>query len=192
MASSARLSLEEIVELEPETDVNLMIVGSRERGIILHKLMEEVLTGETDDDEAALLARAHDLRAQLIRSDAATAYRDADPAEMAATVRRTLTLPQIAAMRSRMVPEVSVGLSDRGEKIERVTAGVVDTVILRDGSTAEIEAVVDWKSDVHPDASTMRAYREQACDYLRALGLGKGYIVYMTMGKIDEVVALAA
>ncbi len=28
--------------------------GSRERGLVLHKLIEEVLTGETDEDEHAL------------------------------------------------------------------------------------------------------------------------------------------
>jgi hypothetical protein len=34
------------------------IQGGRERGVILHKLIEEVLTGETAETEPALLTRA--------------------------------------------------------------------------------------------------------------------------------------
>jgi hypothetical protein len=40
------------------------VQGGRERGLILHKLMEEVLTGETPEAEAALTERAgHLIRA---------------------------------------------------------------------------------------------------------------------------------
>ena len=42
----------------PEETEEMPIRGGRERGLILHKLMEEVLAGETAGDEGPLQARA--------------------------------------------------------------------------------------------------------------------------------------
>ena len=42
----------------PTTDTERAIGGGRERGLVLHKLVEEVLTGELTEDGAALKARA--------------------------------------------------------------------------------------------------------------------------------------
>ena len=53
-------SVEETVE-QPAA----MVVGGATRGTLLHKLMEEVLNGETDDGLEALVARASELMAQL-------------------------------------------------------------------------------------------------------------------------------
>jgi exodeoxyribonuclease-5 len=47
------------------------VQGGRERGLILHKLMEEVLTGETPEAEAVLTERAADLIRALGRSPVA-------------------------------------------------------------------------------------------------------------------------
>ena len=49
--------------------------GGRVRGRILHKLLEEVLTGETADDEAALKARASELAGQIRRGFRSRGFR---------------------------------------------------------------------------------------------------------------------
>lgn len=54
----------ELVEQAAEQSAS-PIAGSPTRGTILHKLMEEVLNGETFDSTEALLARASELMAQL-------------------------------------------------------------------------------------------------------------------------------
>ena len=75
------------------------IQGGRERGLILHKLMEEVLTGETDEAAAALTERAGDLIRALGQSAVADPATGLSAKELADCVGRTLALPQIAALR---------------------------------------------------------------------------------------------
>ena len=55
----------EAVLATPPADDEVSIQGGRERGLVLHKLIEEVLTHETADGQASLKARARDLLAQL-------------------------------------------------------------------------------------------------------------------------------
>jgi hypothetical protein len=54
------------LERLPRADDEIKAIqGGRDRGVILHKLLEEVLTRETDENVAALQARAAQLLAQL-------------------------------------------------------------------------------------------------------------------------------
>ena len=85
--------------------------GSRARGLILHKLLEEVLTGETTDDEAALTTRAAELARQLAEASGAE---DFDAAEAALSVLRGLAVPEIAALRASLLPEYPVAHSGTG------------------------------------------------------------------------------
>ena len=128
--------------------------GGRGRELVLHKLIEEVLTGETPEDAEQLEARASDL---LATCETRTDGQDAN--ERATTVLRTLALPQVSALRPRLVPElpVHIALSVSGE--ERIISGVADAVaVAADGS---IEAVIDWKSDIAPSSETIAEYRSQ-------------------------------
>ena len=154
--------------------------GGRGRGLVLHKLIEEVLTGETPEDAEQLEARASDLLATCeTRTDGQ------DPVELAAAVLRTLALPQVSALRPRLVPElpVHIALSVSGE--ERIISGVADAVaVAADGS---IEAVIDWKSDIAPSSETIAEYRSQVRNYLTATGAPRGLIVLMTPGTVLEV-----
>jgi hypothetical protein len=115
------------------------------RGTILHKLMEEVLTGETQDTAAELERRATELLIQLDREPSVDPKNGIAPKELAATIIRTLNLPEIAALRPRLMPELSVGTT------ETLVAGIADAVA-PDGEDG-IEAIIDWKSDVeiNPD-----------------------------------------
>ena len=84
------------------------IQGGRERGTILHKLIEEVLTGETAETPPALAARAETLIRALGLPVMHNPAQGLAPAELAGCVVRTLSLPEVAALRPRLVPELPV------------------------------------------------------------------------------------
>ena len=132
----------------PEVLETKLPPGGRGRGLVLHKLIEEALTGEAAEDAAELTKRAGELLATCEMDTSGS-----DPAELAATVLRTLALPEIAGIRPRLVPELAVHASFAVEGEEQVVSGIADAVALApDGN---IEVVVDWKSDVAPTAQTV-------------------------------------
>lgn len=170
---------------EPPATEQVLVQGGRERGLVIHKLFEEVLTGETADDLKALAARA----AQLIRDlgcepgqDAATSL-SAD--EMAGTVARTFALPEISSIRSRLVPELPVYGTKQDGDIELATFGIVDALCV--GEDGQPELVIDWKSDVNPSAAASEHYRSQVRRYLEVTGIPKGIVVFATRGSILTV-----
>jgi exodeoxyribonuclease-5 len=166
-----------------ETAVTEPPQGGWGRGLVLHKLMEEVLTAETANDLAALAARA----AELSASCAIDATGN-NPAELAATVRRTLSLPEIAELRPRLVPEFGVHAALEDGDGEEVIAGVADAVAI--GEDGNVETVIDWKSDVAPTEYVIAGYRQQVQTYLRASGASRGLIVLMTWGIVIPVIAM--
>lgn len=157
------------------------IQGGPVRGSVLHKLIEEVLTGETAED--GLEPRAVELIAELGSGDTV------DVAEAAATVRRTLTLPAITELRPRLLAEVDLAaLSVSG--LETLIVGVADALAVT--SDGRIDVVVDWKSYVAPEPATLAAYRQQMVDYIVTVGAERGLIVLMTPARIVEVVPFRA
>ena len=155
------------------------VTGGRERGTLLHKLMEEILCGELDDEPDTIAHRAAELSAQL----GATGL---DASELAQTVMRTLALDPVAEHRDRLVAEVAVygsALDDQGGGT--LTAGVVDALAI-DEKGRPIFAI-DWKSDVSVTDATRRQYTEQIGDYLRLMGCEQGAIVYMSTGEVETV-----
>jgi ATP-dependent exoDNAse (exonuclease V) beta subunit len=161
------------------------IAGSATRGIILHKLMEELLTGETQDGAAEVERRATELLAQLGLEPSADPKFGIAPKEIAATIVRTLNLPEIAELRSRLVPEFTVFGSESEGRTETLVSGVADAVA-RDAHD-RIEAIIDWKSDVEISADKLAAYRSQLSDYRKQTGTERALLVLMTAGKILNV-----
>jgi exodeoxyribonuclease-5 len=173
-----------ILETVPATAEEGTIQGGRERGLILHKLMEEVLTRETTDDIAALQARASELLGQLGLQDAKDPANGFSSHEMANAVRRTLDLAEIAELRPRLLAEFRVySASVAGQKAS-LTAAIADAVAVENG---RIHTVVDWKSDVNPTPAVVEMYRRQVSDYLTATGAALGLIVFVTSGRIERV-----
>jgi ATP-dependent exoDNAse (exonuclease V) beta subunit len=168
----------------PETP---MLVGAgRIRGLILHKLMEEVLTGESIEEPTALCARAEELLEQLwAEVENPTAARPA-PQEMAATVARTLRLPEIAAMRPSLRPECAVYAALDGN---RLLGGRGDAIAV---AASGVDAVLDWKSDYNPNADTVAEHSAQVRLYMQALNTERGAVVYMTTGNVVWVDATKA
>ena len=166
----------------------IVIQGGRERGLILHKLIEEVLTGETQDTGDALRDRAAELIGQMGLVDKADPAVGPSSAELVATVLRGLGLQEIAALRSRMLPEVPIYAATGDEQSMTLTSGIADAVAIDD--SGRIDVVVDWKSDVAPNSGQVDQYRQQVRDYLDATGAAKGLIVFLTTGLIEPVVRL--
>ncbi len=156
------------------------IQGGRERGMILHKLIEEVLTGETAETQPDLASRAE----ILIRALGLTVMNDPAeglaPAELASCVLRALSLPEVTALRPGLVPEYPVYGSTEGDTHEEATAGIVDAIAF--GPDGTPEAVIDWKSDVDPSPATLEHYRAQVRAYLEVTGAKCGLVVLVTNG----------
>jgi ATP-dependent exoDNAse (exonuclease V) beta subunit len=168
--------------VDPANETAEVVVApgaGRLRGIVLHKLMEEFLTGELGEDEKAVTVRADDLLQQLL-ADEPDARDLPEPAEMARTAHRTLHLPEIAPLRSMLVPELSVWSATKGELI----AGRADATAYEAGTPT---VVLDWKSDVAPTSEDRAQYRGQLQEYMTAIGASRGAVVYMSLGEIAWV-----
>jgi CRISPR-associated exonuclease Cas4 len=169
-------------EHEP-IEVSAEIEGSRVRGIILHKLMEELLTGELAGSLGAVQDRARLLRDQLAASAAPSG--SPDPAEVASTALRTLAIPELQPFLDQLIPEVPI-YGALWQDMDELTAGRADAVaVLEHGQ----KVVFDWKSDVAPKDAERATYSRQLGQYLHAIGAQRGGIVYMSSGRIDWIIA---
>jgi ATP-dependent exoDNAse (exonuclease V) beta subunit len=161
------------------------VLGSSTRGTILHKLIEEVLTGETGDAKADLQARATDLIRQTGQEPAVDPKAGISAAELAGTVLRTLAVPEVAALRPRLVPELPVfGTEVRGGD-EILLSGQADALAFDE--TGAIDVVIDWKSDVAPEPSRIGHYRQQIGDYRMRTKAKRALLVFMTTGQVVDV-----
>ena len=179
-------SAEAALEAVPEETEEAPIRGGRERGLILHKLMEEVLTGETLGDVEPLQARAAELITQLGLEEAQDAASWPSSAEMAATIMRALQLPEVAVLRPRLVPEFRVYASTIEGCAATLTAGIADAVAIDE--EGRIDVVVDWKSDVNPGVKQIAMYRQQVRDYLQSTAAPIGLVVLLSSGRIEKIV----
>ena len=107
-------------------------------------------------------------------------------AELAATVMRTMRLPEVAALRPRLVPEFPVYSSAVEGSAVTLTAGIADAVAI-DGK-GQVDVVVDWKSDVKPGGKQTAMYHRQVREYLRSTTARTGLIVFMSSGRVDRIV----
>ena len=161
------------------------VAGGATRGTILHKMMEEVLTGETPDTRDALVSRAAELLSQLGIEPVSDPRYGIAPSELASTVLRTLALPEIATLRPRLVPEHSVYGCLATIDGEDLVSGVADAVAM--DAKGQIDFVIDWKSDVAPSSAQLDHYRAQLRAYREAVGAKRGMIVLMSLGTTIDV-----
>ena len=148
------------------------------RGTILHKLIEEVLTGEKAETLSALVTRAE----TLIHAMGLPVFDDPAqglaPAELAGCVVRALSLPEVAAIRPGLTPEFPVYRSTETDTHVEATTGIVDAIAFdADGAP---QVVIDWKSDVAPSPETLEHYRAQVRAYLDMSGAERGMVVCVT------------
>ena len=164
--------------------------GGRERGIILHKLIEEVLTRETAETAPALVARAETLIRAIGRPIANDPTLGLVPAELAGCVVRALSLPEIVALRPGLLPEFPVCACTFAEEQEEAMAGITDAIAF--GPDGAPQVVVDWKSDVAPAPETIEHYRAQVLAYLDMTETARGLIVLATSGLVIPVARTTA
>lgn len=162
----------------------LQVTGAgRLRGTLLHKLIEEILTGELDPAHPQVEHRAETLIAQL--TPTGTVVSDVPvPGELANTISKTLAIPEIAAVRARLVPEIPLYGLDASDAISIALAGRADAVVM-EGDRPSV--VVDWKSDIAPEADDIRRHAAQLRDYMQAITAPRGLLVYMTQGTVHWV-----
>jgi exodeoxyribonuclease-5 len=176
---------DKIVPEELAFDEVASVKGSRERGLILHKLLEEVITGETPDDAPSLEARGRALLGELGIAEAARAEEGIHAPELAASVRRALALPEIVSLRPQLLAEVTVLSAAKTEKGTSFVGGIADALTLN--GEGRVDFVIDWKSDVDPSGSAVDLYRQQVRDYLVATGGQEGLLVFVTSGRVERV-----
>ena len=156
--------------------------AGRIRGILLHKLMEELLSGELAGDGPAVALRAAALGEELRVLEADEAVHP-DPAECAATALRARSLPEVAALWPSLQPEVPLFAVDADGAL---VAGRADALSIVGG---RVEVVVDWKSDLDPSPADRAAYADQVAAYLRVTGAPRGLLVYLSRGELTWVEA---
>ncbi len=169
---------------EPRLSPSAQNVGSA-RGILLHKLMEEIINGEVNADATELVVRSDQLLAALGLPEL-----DIDAAEVAAAAWRAWTLPEVAALHGRLLAEVEVAGNETDPDTPGGTivwSGVADAVAVGEHGAAEV--IIDWKSDRDPSPEAMAHYAAQVRAYLRLTGASSGLIVLATPGSAVPVEA---
>ena len=164
----------------PVVETPVSIQGGRERGLILHKLMEEVLTGECAEFDEALIERADGLIRSLGKEPSSDQADGLSPDELASCVIRTLALPEVAALRPSLLAEFPIYTLQQEDAELTATVGIADALAV--GPEGRPSVVIDWKSDVNPTQETLDHYRAQVSTYLKMTNTDRGLIVLMTSG----------
>ena len=159
-------------ELPPITGPGLI------RGQVIHRLIEEILTGETSLDQAT--ERAEILLTQIQPHPEIEPQDSIDPVEIGLRVERVLKLPQIRPIIDSLVPECPVYnfVSENGAS--SVVVGIADAISFSPDGTPQL--IIDWKSgqvDAH--------HEEQIAAYMRATSVDHGLLVYVDSAKVKEV-----
>ena len=184
-AEEPEILITEIESAGLATDATPEIQGGRDRGVILHKLIEEVLTGETKEAVPALTARAEILIRALGQPLVHDPAQGLVPAELAGCVIRALSAPEVAALRPMLMPEIPVYASTAFQDHEEATAGIADAIAVSPAGKPIV--VIDWKSDVAPTTEVLEHYRGQVRAYLEITDAERGLIVLATTGRVVSV-----
>ena len=117
-------------------DSPVPLAGGRLRGILLHKLMEEFLTGELAEDEASAQVRARVLLGELVGVLGLADGTQPDPGEAAKTAFSTLRLPEVTSLRAEMSAEIPIWASQAAGS---VLAGRADAMAIDHNGTITAE-----------------------------------------------------
>ncbi|MCY4000996.1 MAG: UvrD-helicase domain-containing protein [Bacteroidetes bacterium] len=148
------------------------------RGLVIHKLMEEVLTGETTSDQ--LHPRAEHLIKQIHESMDIQTLIPMDSEEICHRIQRTLELPQISPLLDSLIPECPVYNMMTDGSTKSVVAGIADAVSFSSDGIPEL--IIDWKS------GQIESHHEQQIGaYMSATEIDRGLLVYIDLGQVKEV-----
>ena len=175
----------EVSNASLEIEESQIVKGSKDRGSILHKLMEEIITGELQDNLETLNSRANELIIECESEPVEDPSEGLSPKELAECVARTLVIPEIKKIWAGLSAEVPVYALNELEDENELYYGIADALYL--DSEGKPSIVIDWKSDVNPSEKRVQKYTKQVKDYLKIVGAPRGMIVFMTSGKIIEI-----
>jgi ATP-dependent exoDNAse (exonuclease V) beta subunit len=164
-------------DLDDVLEVPRVTGAGRVRGVLLHKLMEEMVTGELAGDEVALAERAGQLAAEL-RAFEGEEELHPNPDECAATAIRARQMPELISLWPSLQAEVPLFAVDADDVL---IAGRADALSVVNG---RIEVVIDWKSDLNPTAAERAAYVGQVAAYMRVTGAPRGALVYLSRREV--------
>lgn len=167
---------------------NKVVGRGRLRGLVLHALMEELITGEARED--TLQSRASELVEQAGSAVDGMPHLTSsrpDPGELAQSALRAWSLDEVSDLRDNLVAEWNVYGSAGHASDLKLIAGIADAVALDDAGRPY--CVIDWKSDVDPTPEMVESYTQQVRDYLRMTGAARGMLVFATPGFTVEVQA---
>jgi CRISPR-associated exonuclease Cas4 len=163
---------------EGDSDVEAVVVGAGAlRGIVLHKLMEELMMGQLAPDLAHLTERASTLSQEAFVAGSSKP----DPSEMATTALRTFSHEELMPYIAKLIPEIPL-FGARSDTV--LVSARADAIAFEAGVPL---AAFDWKSDVAPAKDDHDAHASQLLEYLELIGAEKGAVVYMTSGEIQWV-----
>jgi CRISPR-associated exonuclease Cas4 len=92
-----------------------------------------------------------------------------------------LHLPEIVALRSKLVPELPLYAVLPGGPDQLALAGRADAIAFDNGQAS---VVLDWKSDIAPTSQDIRIHTSQLRHYMVAIDAPHGALVYMTLGAV--------
>ena len=148
------------------------------RGLIIHKLIEEILTGETKWDQ--LQQRSDLLIKQIHDSMDIQPPISIDSHEVCHRIQRTLELPQIRPLLDSLIPECPVYNLLTDDNATSVVAGIADALNFSPDGTPQL--IIDWKS------GQMESHHEQQIGaYMNATGIERGLLVYIDLAQVKEV-----
>ncbi|MCY3613848.1 MAG: UvrD-helicase domain-containing protein [Bacteroidetes bacterium] len=159
-------------ELPPITGPGLM------RGQVIHRLIEEILTGETSLDQAT--ERAEILLTQIQSHPEIEPQDSIDPVEISLRVGRALNLPQIRPIIDSLVPECPVYNFASENGASSVIVGIADAISFSPDGTPQL--IIDWKS-----GQVEAHHEEQIAAYMRATSINHGLLVYVDSAQVKEV-----
>jgi CRISPR-associated exonuclease Cas4 len=155
-------------------------LGGASRGVLLHKIMEELITDQLGGELEVIRARSHVL-CEAWAGEQNSSELSAD--EIAQTALRTWHLPEIAEYKTELIAELPIyGRINDDERM--LVSGRADAVAYRNGKPI---VVFDWKSDAIRNAATHAEYSNQIAQYARVIGAQRGAVVYMTSGRVEWV-----
>jgi hypothetical protein len=93
-----------------------------------------------------------------------------------------LSIPEIAGLRPRLIPEYTINGGRMDADREIIVSGIADAIAY--DNEGRVETVVDWKSDVAIDAERLNSYYGQLDVYRRQTSARNALLVLMTTGKI--------
>ena len=159
-------------ELPPITGPGLI------RGQVIHRLIEEILTGETSLDQA--MERAEILVTQIQSYPETEPQDPIDPVEISLRIDRALKLPQIGPIIDSLVPECPVYNFESEKGASSVVVGVADAISFSPDGTPQL--IIDWKS-----GQVEAHHEEQIAAYMRATSINHGLLVYVDSAQVKEV-----